>query len=297
LFEIKKASKSFEETLILDDISITVEKGSIYGIVGVNGAGKSTLLRLMAGIYKSDNGEIHLEGENIYENKSTKEKLFFLPDEIYYFAGATINKLGKYYKNLYPNFSTELFEKLKISFALDPNKNINSFSKGQKKQASLIIAISSCTEYLILDETFDGLDPITRIKVKKILFNIVAERKLTVILSSHNLTDLESICDKICLLYKNKIVFEKNVSDEFDEFHKIQIAFKENFDFSKLNMKNTSFYQMGAVATMSVKGNIDEIFNYLNQFEPIILEVLPLSLDEIFINELEALGYEQDIFI
>lgn len=285
-------TKTFEDYDALHDVSCTIPKGCIYGMVGSNGAGKSTFLRLITGIYKPNQGTITIDDQPVYENPAIKEKIAFVPDELYFLPGANMLRMAKLYQSIYTNFSMERFHFLTEAFRLDPKKNIHTFSKGMKRQVAIILALSAKPDYLIFDETFDGLDPIMRKLIKGILMEDVAERDATVIITSHSLRELEDTCDQLALLHKGGLVLQNDVNDLKTSQFKIQIAFNYEYDsklFEGLDIKY--FMKSGSVSNLIVKGDHDATIAKLNALNPILLDVLPLSLEEVFMYEMEALGY------
>lgn len=293
MIELKGVTKNFDNFKVLENIDLTIPKGSAFGLLGSNGAGKSTILRLLSGIYKAEGGNVLIDGEEVYDNIPIKQKVFFINDETIQFSNFTLNELKNFYKGFYPNFSQELFEKLRNSINLPLNKKLSQFSKGMKRQAIVITALACQTDYLLLDEAFDGLDPTMRIIVKRMIVDAIIDRDLTTIISSHNLKEINEVCDTVALLHEGKIIFSKDLDSVKGNIHKIQTAFPESYtaeDFSELQImhfeKNQSIYYM------IIKGNEDEIRKQLAPKNPLILDVIPLSLEEIFIYEMEVLGYD-----
>ncbi len=293
MIEITNVTKCFDKNPVLDNLNCKIEKGSIYGLVGANGAGKSTLLRLIMGVYKQESGIILVDGEESYDNPNIKEKMAFVPDDLFFYQGYNLHDMAIFYQNIYQNFDMKYFEELCKLFRLDMSRKVSTFSKGMKRQSALILAISTKASYLFFDETFDGLDPVIRNLVKKIICESVAKNDTTVILTSHNLRELEDTCDHLGLLYKGGILFESDVDTLKTKMFKIQISLDKNFDesdFSKLEI--LSFKKKGSVATIIIKGDKDKTRKYLESKKPKILDFLPLSLEEVFIYEMEVLGYE-----
>lgn len=293
MIELKGVTKNFDNFKALENIDLTIPKGSAFGLLGSNGAGKSTILRLLSGIYKAEDGNVLIDGEEVYDNIPIKQKVFFINDETIQFSNFTLNELKNFYKGFYPNFSQELFEKLRNSINLPLNKKLSQFSKGMKRQAIVITALACQTDYLLLDEAFDGLDPTMRIIVKRMIVDAIIDRNLTTIISSHNLKEINEVCDTVALLHEGKIIFSKDLDSVKGNIHKIQTAFPESYtaeDFSGLQImhfeKNQSIYYM------IIKGDEDEIRKQLAPKNPLILDVIPLSLEEIFIYEMEVLGYD-----
>ncbi len=293
MIEFKNVTKYFDSDVSLDEISLKIEDGTAFGLLGSNGAGKSTLLRLLSGIYKADKGEVLVDEASVYDNIQVKSDMFFINDETVQFQNMTILELKNHYKIYYRNFKEEVFERLMEVTKLPRDKRMSTFSKGMKRQAVFIIGLSCGTKYLLLDEAFDGLDPAMRIIVKRILVDEMLDRKLTLILSSHNLKEVNDICDHVGLLHEGKLLFCKDLQSVYEGFHKIQAAFSK--DYSTEDFEGLSIVQIektGSVITMGVRGDIEEIKAYLSHFHPILLEEIPLTLEEIFIYEMEANGYD-----
>ena len=285
--------KTFEDFTVLDNITCSISDGCIYGMVGSNGAGKSTFLRVLSGIYKPDKGCAYIDNAPIYENPKVKENIVFVADELFFLPGATINKMADLYSSIYNNFDWERYLKLTELFELNPKKPIANFSKGMKRQAAIILALSTRAKYMFFDETFDGLDPVMRNLVKKLICNDVAEYNATVIVTSHSLRELEDICDHLALLHKGGLVLDSDVLELKTSQFKVQIAFKNIFGKSKFEGLNiTRYRQQGSVANMIVNGDREETIHYLRGMNPVILDVLPLTLEEVFTYEMESLGYE-----
>lgn len=296
MIEIKNIYKQFDDNfLALKDFSLQIEKGSAFGLLGSNGAGKSTLLRLLSGVYKQDAGEVIVDGESVYDNPAIKEKIFFINDETIQFGNYTLQKLKDLYKGLYPNFSDELFERLNNKIKLPTDKKLNQFSKGMKRQAIVIIGLSCQTDYLLLDEAFDGIDPAMRIIVKRMLVDAMIDRELTVIISSHNLKEISEICDSIAFIHKGELLFAKSIESVKNEMHKLQVAFSEEISedaLAGLNIIKSDRNQ--SVRHYIIRGNADEIRAKFESLNPIILDIVQLTLEEIFIIEMEERGYGND---
>ncbi|WFD11489.1 ABC transporter ATP-binding protein [Tepidibacter hydrothermalis] len=288
----KNVSKSFEGFKALKDVSLNVEKGSVYGLVGSNGAGKTTLLKLLSGIYKQDNGEIYINDSEVYENIDIKSDIIFMPDTLYFFAQYTIKEMAKFYKRIYKNWNEERFKKLEEVFNIKTNKRISSLSKGMQRQVAFWLSLSTMPKIMILDEPVDGLDPVMRKKVKNLIIQDVAEREMTVFISSHNLRELEDICDHIAILHKGNMIIQKDLDDLKSDVHKIQVAFDE---IPQDILDNTDVLykeERGSVALLIVRGKKETIISNFEKYEPKILDVLPLTLEEIFIYEMGGIGYE-----
>lgn len=286
-------TKKFGSFTALDEVTCNILDGCVYGLVGSNGAGKSTFLRVIAGIYKPDEGVAYFDDEPVYENPSVKEQISFVADELYFLTGSNMKKMALMYKRLYDNFDMDRFNELTKIFGLDPDKNIANFSKGMRRQASIILTLSTRAKYMFFDETFDGLDPVMRNLVKKLICDDVAEKGSTVIITSHSLRELEDICDHLALLHKGGLVLDSDVLEMKTTQFKVQVAFEEKFNESKFwDMNITRYRQEGSVANMIVNGDREEMIKRFRDMNPIILDILPLTLEEVFTYEMEALGYE-----
>lgn len=295
MIEVNNLVKKFDKFTAIDNLSCSIPEGCIYGMVGSNGAGKSTFLRVLSGVYKADKGSCMLDGEPIWENPSAKSKLAFVPDDVYYLAGASMDRMASLYASVYSDFDENRYKYLATNFKLDTRKNLNSFSKGMRRQASTILALSARPKYIFFDETFDGLDPVMRNLVKKLICEDVADRGATAIITSHSLRELEDTCDQLALLHKGGLVLESDVDNLKTKQFKVQIAFKKDYDITLFEgIEISNFTKSGSVANLIVKGERDEILTRLSTLEPLILEALPLSLEEIFTYEMDALGYSFD---
>lgn len=295
MIEIKNISKSYGDIKVLDKLNCTIQDGLIYGLVGANGAGKSTLLRIVNGIYLADSGEVLIDGENPLNNPKVKQNIVFVPDDLFFYSGYTIHDMALFYKALYENFDMEYLEKLAKTLKLDTRRKISTFSKGMKRQCALILAIATNAKYMFFDETFDGVDPVVRTVLKKILANHLEEKKSTIVLTSHNLRELEDIADNLGLLHAGGILFEGDIDEIKTNMFKVQISFKEEFNKKTFkDLELLSFKKTGSVASLIIKGDKEEVSNILESMNPVILDYLPLTLEEIFIYEMEVLGYEFD---
>ena len=293
MIEVKNVVKGFGGFHALDGLTMTVPRGAIYGLVGPNGAGKSTILRHLTGAYRQDSGEILLEGAPIYENPAVKKRMAGIPDELYYFTSASTRDMMKFYKGIYPTFDMGRYEKLREAFpAVDERRPIRRLSKGMQKQSAFWLALSCRPDYLLLDEPVDGLDPVMRRQVWSLLMGDVAERGTTVLVSSHNLRELEDVCDHVGILSHGKVLLERSLTDLQDNVVKLQIAFADGKlpELPKdMNVLHTS--QIGRVFTLIVRGSPAEIKTRMAGFAPILMEALPLTLEEIFIYELGGEDY------
>lgn len=285
-------TKNFGDIRAVDNISAEIKQGCIFGLIGTNGAGKSTFLRMLSGIYRPDFGKITIDGEEVFENIATKKRLFYISDDQYFLSGATPVAMAKYYASVYENFDMNRFEQLLSAFDLDGKRKINTFSKGMKKQVSIICGLAAKTDYIFCDETFDGLDPVMRQAVKSLLAADVAERSLTPIIASHNLRELEDICDHIGLLHKGGILLNKDLDDMKTNIHKVQCVLPKNADIAALGLDIVKTEQRGSLSVIIARGSKEEIINKINSLSPVFAEVLPLTLEEIFISETEVVGYD-----
>ncbi len=288
----ENVTMKFDGFAALNGLSCTIPKGCIYGLVGSNGAGKSTFLRLIGGIYRPSEGKITIDGEPVYENPAIKNRILYVSDDLYFLPQSNMLKMAEMYRAAYSNFSYDRFFKLTETFGLDPAANINTFSKGMKRQATTILALSTMPEFLFFDETFDGLDPVMRNLVKQVIYNDVLERNTTTIITSHSLRELEDTCDQLALLHKGGIVFESDIQNLKTALFKVQVAFDGSFDKSRFSgIQMLDYSQVGSVATFIARGEREEVIAKIRAMSPLLLDVLPLNLEEVFIYEMEALGY------
>ncbi|MCL2827746.1 MAG: ABC transporter ATP-binding protein [Oscillospiraceae bacterium] len=298
MIKTENITKKFGNFRAVSNLSCEIPKGCIYGLIGSNGAGKSTFLRLATGVYRADEGRITLDGEEIYENPAAKRRIAYVPDELFFLQGASMNRMAGLYQAIYPGFDRARFARLTELFKLKPKANINTFSKGMKRQAATILALCCNPEYIFFDETFDGLDPVMRNLVKNLITEDVLERETTVIITSHSLRELEDTCDQLALLHEGGIVFESDVQNLKTSLFKVQIAFHEDFGqemFAGLDLLNYS--KKGSVANFIVRGGREQTRTFLAEKSPILLDILPLSLEEVFIHEMQAIGYAFDSII
>lgn len=288
----KELTKKFDSFTALNSLSCKIPEGCIYGLVGSNGAGKSTLLRLISGVYKPEGGSVEIDGQPVYDNPEVKNKLIYIPDDLYFLPRSNLKRMAKLYSSVYSSFSFDRFNELVSLFRLDPDANLNTFSKGMRRQAATILALSTKAEYILFDETFDGLDPVIRNLLKNLLYNDVMERKATAVITSHSLRELEDTCDQLALLHKGGIIFESDIGNLKTSLFKIQVAFKDPYDRSKFDgVDMLSFNKHGSVSTLIVRGDREETSSKIKQMDPILYEILPLTLEEVFVYEMDALGY------
>lgn len=286
-------SKSFDGFQALADCNIHVRKGSVYGLVGPNGAGKSTLLRHLTGIFRQDEGEILIEDEPVFENVAVKEKIAFIPDDIFYFRQSTLKDMMKYYRGIYEGFDEELFYKVMEVFPELQNKRaIRKMSKGMQKQAAFVLAIAMKPQIMILDEPVDGLDPVMRRQIWSILLSEVEKEQMTVLVSSHNLRELEDVCDYVGIMHKGSVVLERSLSELQGGVTKLQIAFADGLPDMSEDMEVMHESLLGKVYTLIVKGSPEEVEQKAMKYQPLLVDVIPLTLEEIFIYELGGMDYE-----
>ena len=286
-------TKKFGDFCALDKLNLEIKEGCIYGLVGSNGSGKSTLLRIIAGVYYADGGTIAVDNYSVWNNPEIKSKIFFLADLPHFFKSANLKEMANFYEGMYSSFSRERFDYLSSVFPLDNSAKIENMSKGMQRQAALILALSANPKYLLLDEAFDGLDPVMRNVLKNLLIEGIENSGMTAIISSHNLRELEDLCDHVALIHKGKIVFNDGLEKIRGNTHKIQAAFKllpPEIKFNGLNIMKAE--KTGSLIQMVVKGELEEIMERINSLEPIFAEAIEPSLEELFIYEMEAEGYD-----
>lgn len=293
MIQLTGVTKKFGDFTALDGVDLMIPKGTSFGLLGSNGAGKSTILRLLSGIYSAESGSVTIDGENVFDNVKIKERVFFINDETIQFGGFTLKDLKEYYKGFYPNFSDELFEELRETVKLPLDKKTDRFSKGMKRQAIVITGLACQTDYLLLDEAFDGLDPTMRIIVKRMLVDAMLDRQLTTVISSHNLKEINEVCDSVALLHQGKMLFNRDLDSVKGSIHKVQAAFNEEYtreDFEKYGILHYSRSQ--SIHYIIMEGTEEEIREKLSEKNPIVLDLIPLTLEEIFIYEMEGMGYD-----
>lgn len=293
MIKISKLNKSYGSKKVLEDLNCNIKTGSIYGLIGANGAGKSTLLRIITGVFNKDSGSIEIDGKEITDEEEFKQKIVFVPDDLFFFKGYSINDMITFYSKMYKSFDKDYANKLFDTLKFNKNDKIQNFSKGMKRQTALICAIATNADYMFFDETFDGIDPVVRNFMKKIIAEQMEKKETTIIMTSHNLRELEDICDNLGLLHKGGILFESDIDSLKTNMFKIQISLPNDFskdDFQNFNV--LSFKKVGSVATVILKGEKEGYEKSLEEMNPVILDFLPLTLEEIFIYEMEVLGYE-----
>ncbi len=293
MIEAVNLVKRFEDKTALQQLNASIGEGSVYGLVGTNGSGKSTFLRLAAGVYYPDGGSIRIDGADVYENEALKNRTCLVPDELYFFPQSSMEEMARFYAAQYSNWDWEYYKKLCNVFPIDPKSRLNTFSKGMQRQAALVLALSARSDYLLLDEAFDGLDPVIRGAVRRLLADEVAQRKLTVIITSHNLRELEDLCDHVGLLHQGSILFSQELDELKLGFCKVQAAFRPEREVTEFTgIQVMQYEKRGSLLSMVVKGSSAAVLEYLNQFQPLFSEALPLTLEEVFIHEMEAVGYD-----
>ena len=293
MIKVESVTKYYGDVCSLDEVTLQIPDGSIFGLIGSNGSGKSTLLRAMSGIFAIEEGRILFDGCNIWENTEQKAKLVYLSDEPYFLPHSSIEDMRNLFRSLYPTFDSVKFDKLLNLFGLPLRRKINTFSKGMQKQTSVLLGLSVCPKYLFCDETFDGLDPVMRHLVKRILMEDIAERGTTVVMASHNLRELEDICDHIALLHKGKLLFQNDLDDMKLSIQKIQAVFTEADAEEKLReMPLLNLERRGSMFTIVARGTREEWEERLQAMHPQFYECIPLTLEEIFIAEMEENGYD-----
>lgn len=294
MIKIQNLVKTFNKTVAVNNLNLTINDGSIIGLVGSNGSGKSTLLRTVTGVYIAESGDVFVNGKSAFENIEFKGESYFIPDFPFYYGKSTIDMHASYLRQIYPNWSDEVYYSLLNVFTLNPKAKILEMSKGMQRQASLLLAFSTRPKYLFLDEIFDGLDPVIRQVVKKLIINNVIENNMTAVIASHNLRELEDLCDRIVVMHKGELVLDKDLDDMKQSFCKVQVAFSDMGD-TPVNFENLNIFrktQNGNLYTLIVRGDKDETVSALNAMSPAFLEVLPLTLEESFISEMENINYD-----
>ena len=293
MIELHGVSKRFGQIEAVSRMSGEIREGSVFGLVGTNGAGKSTCLRMMAGVLRPDEGSVLVDGQEIYENEEMKSRVFFISDDQYYLTNSTPKEMMEYYRIFYTCFNEERFSELMEKFGLEKERKISTFSKGMKKQLSVILGICANTKYLLCDETFDGLDPVMRQAVKSIFAMEIMNRDFTPVIASHNLRELEDICDHVGLLHKGGILFSKDMEEMKETIHKVQCVVSEESKYRLLkNLDVMKTESRGNLLMLTLRGSKADIEEKFQKENPVYFEVLPLSLEEIFISETEVVGYD-----
>ncbi|MEI7667366.1 MAG: ABC transporter ATP-binding protein [Erysipelotrichaceae bacterium] len=292
MITISHVNKHFDTKKVLEDINWIIPKGSIYGLVGPNGAGKSTLLRLISGVLKPNGGKITVDGQIVYENPNIKKRILFVSDDPFFLSQSTLKEMKAFYQIFYSTFNDSMYYKLIQHFNINENDKINDFSKGMKRQAALILSLACSPDVLLLDEAFDGLDPVMRLMLKRILSDELLNREMTVVISSHNLRELEDICDRIALLDQHTISIQDEIENIRVQYHKFQIGYTKAVNQEVFNDINPlHLEQRGNVFLVVVKGEFDDIRIRLKATKPVIFEEIPITMEEVFVYEMEAKGY------
>jgi len=291
MIEVRDLKKSFGDFWALNGVNISVPRGSVYGLVGPNGAGKTTLIKHLAGVFISDSGTVTIDGQPSFENVQVKSRVVYIPDDIYFFPQATLLDMKKFYQSVYPLFDEERFKKLHEVFPFDPKRSLRRLSRGMKKQAAFWLGICLKPDLMLLDEPVDGLDPVMRRKVWSVLLQDVAERNMTVFVSSHNLRELEDVCDHVGIMHEGRIILERNLSEIQNNIIKLQVAFDGPLpeEMNQLDILNRQI--TGRVWVLIVRGDRDRILSHVGNLNPIIMDALPLTLEEIFVYELGGMNY------
>lgn len=294
MIEIKNLTKKFDDVLALNDLTCTIRNGEVFGLIGTNGAGKSTLLRLLSGVYRQDSGTILVDGQEVYENPAVKEKICFIPDSWSTPVNADIGMMEHVFCILYPRFSRERFDTLVQKIGLDRKRKLRTFSKGMQRQAAVLLGVCANTKYLLCDEVFDGLDPVMRQNVKKLFATEMLDRDFTPVIASHNLRELEELCDHVGLLHRGGILLSANLDDMRCNTQKVQCVFRDQSKEERLlaALDVVRHEKRGSMLTIVARGTRAEIMDRINALNPIFAEVLPLNLEEIFISETEVAGYD-----
>ena len=291
MIEVRDVVKKFDGFAALDGASLSVPTGSVYGLVGPNGAGKSTIIRHLTGIYRQDSGTVAIGGESVWENAALKSRIAVIPDDWYYFNQASIRDMMRFYKGFYPNFSMERYEKLKEVFSIDEKKTIRRLSKGMQKQVAFWLALSCMPDYLILDEPVDGLDPVMRRQVWSLMMGDVSERGTTVLVSSHNLRELEDVCDHVGIMDHGKVLLERSLAQLQDNMVKLQVVFQDGVTEVPPELPVLHASKVGRIHTLIMRMNAEEATERLSAYNPLLVDAVPLTLEEIFIYELGGADY------
>ncbi len=294
MIETNEICKTFDDIQAVQHVTLTIKEGNVFGLIGTNGAGKSTFLRMLTGILKPDSGTITIDQLHVFENPEAKSKFFYISDDQYFLPNSTPKEMAHYYCSIYANFRLDRFSEYLECFELSPSRRIATFSKGMKKQLSILLGLCSYTKYLFCDETFDGLDPVMRQGIKSIFASEMTQRDFTPIIASHNLRELEDICDHVGLLHKGGVLLSKELMEMKSNIHKLQCVFQnQDMEQSVLEQLNViKLERRGSLLTITLKGEKDSIINRVSLSSPVFFEVLPLSLEEIFISETEVVGYD-----
>ena len=291
MIEVRNVTKTFDGFTALNNVSLTVPAGSVYGLVGPNGAGKSTLIRCLTGIYRPDAGVLKADGQDVWENESLKTRIAAIPDDWYYFNQANVRDMMRFYKGFYPRFSMERYEKLKEVFNISEKSTIRRLSKGMQKQVAFWLTMCCMPDYLVLDEPVDGLDPVMRRQVWSLVMNDVSERGTTVLVSSHNLRELEDVCDHVGILEHGTVLLERSLAQLQDNMVKLQVVFPDGVTEVPADLPVLHASRIGRIHTLIMRMNAEEAGNLLVKYSPLLVDAVPLTLEEIFIYELGGTDY------
>ena len=296
MIRAENITKFFDDVRSLHEVSVTAGDGSIFGLIGSNGSGKSTLLRILSGIYLPDTGDIYFDGEPVFENTAVKQQIVYLSDDPYFLPHCTMNDMRDFYRSVYPDFDPVRYETLTKQFGLDPRRRIVTFSKGMQKQVSMLLGLSCQPKYLFCDETFDGLDPVMRQLVKSLIINDVAERNLCCVVASHNLREMEDMADHIALLHKGELLLERELDDIRTNMVKVQVSYRkevcEDMAEKLQELHPMTLERRGSLFTLIVRGTEESLQQWFRETSPLFCEYIPMTLEEIFITEMEERGYE-----
>ncbi|RRD95682.1 ABC transporter ATP-binding protein [Clostridiales bacterium COT073_COT-073] len=295
MIEVIGVTKKYDDFVALSDVSLSVKKGSVYGLVGANGSGKTTLIKTIMGVFRQERGEITMDGQQIYNNPQVKNRIFYVPDDLFFFSMYSVKRMAKFFAGIYSDFDWERYHKIKEILKINENKRINQLSKGMKKQAILWLGICVKPDMMILDEPVDGLDPVMRRQIWSLLMQDVSTREMTVLVSSHNLRELEDICDTVGILHLGKVLLQRELDDLKGDIHKVQIAFAEEnpeMDFAVFPLRILKSSRTGRVFSFVIRGKEEEIEQAFAAYQPMFIDFIPLSLEEIFIYEIGGEGYE-----
>ena len=291
MIQVRNAVKTFEGFPALKDATLTVPTGAIYGLVGPNGAGKSTLIRCLTGIYRMDSGTISVDGVEVYENPAVKARMANVPDDWYYFLQSSIHDMMRFYRGFYPSFNMQRYESFREVFRLDEKMPIRRMSKGMQKQAAFWLTMCCMPDYLVLDEPVDGLDPIMRRQVWSLIMEDVAERGTTVLVSSHNLRELEDVCDHVGIMDHGRVLLERSLAQLQDNMVKLQVVFQDGVTEVPADLEVLHASKIGRIHTLIMRMNAEEATNRLAVYNPLLVDAVPLTLEEIFIYELGGADY------
>lgn len=291
MIEVKHLTKTFGSFKALDDLTMCIPSGSIYGLVGPNGAGKSTVIRHLTGVFRPDSGEIFYDGEPVYENAALKARIAYIPDDVFYFGSASLRDMSEFYAGMYPKYDKELYKRLLDVFDLNEKMQIRRMSKGMQKQAAFILSICVRADYMLLDEPVDGLDPVMRRQVWSLILQDVAEHGTTVLVSSHNLRELEDVCNCVGIVDHGKLMLERDLTELQDNLVKVQAVFDERYGAPK-NLDILHESKSGKITTLIVRGRPAELADAFNAVSPVFFDMVPLTLEEIFIYEMGGKDYE-----